>query len=133
MISKLLVASIAIYLITAVSDWPRLFLHPGCFCLAYNVTGQPPIKKTSLNNTVTTLISYSYDVITIGDQTLVDTSLQDASEVFKAGGGKSVLIGSSGDDNTNSFLLIPHSREGMEIFFDSNKRYSVMVILQSKN
>ena len=35
LISKFLVASIAIYLITAASDWPRLFLHPGCFCLAY--------------------------------------------------------------------------------------------------
>ena len=34
LISKFLVASIAIYLITATSDWPRLFLHPGCFCLA---------------------------------------------------------------------------------------------------
>ena len=37
LISKFLVASIAIYLITAASDWPCLFLHPGCFCLALNL------------------------------------------------------------------------------------------------
>ena len=37
LISKFLVASIAIYLITAASDWPRPFLHPGCFCLALNL------------------------------------------------------------------------------------------------
>ena len=43
---------------------------------------------------------------------LVDTSLQDTSEVFSVGGGKSVLIGSSSNDNTNSFLLIPQSSEG---------------------
>ena len=47
---------------------------------------------------------------------LVDASIQGASEVFRAGGGKSVLIGSSTDDNTDSFLLIPHSSEGMEKF-----------------
>ena len=40
LISKFLVASIAIYLITAASDWPRLFLHPGCFCLALSLHGK---------------------------------------------------------------------------------------------
>ena len=32
LISKLLI----IYIYNAVSDWPRTFLHPGCFCLAYH-------------------------------------------------------------------------------------------------
>ena len=47
---------------------------------------------------------------------MVDTSLQDGSEVFRVGGGKSVLIGGSGDDNINSFLLTPHSKEGMKVY-----------------
>ena len=47
---------------------------------------------------------------------MVDTSLQDGSEVFRVGGGKSVLIGSSDDDNINSFLLTPHSKEGKEMY-----------------
>ena len=25
---------------TAASDWPRLFLHPRCFCLAYHIAGK---------------------------------------------------------------------------------------------
>ena len=43
---------------------------------------------------------------------MVDASLQDGSEVFRVGGGKSVLIESNNSDDTNSVLLIPHSSEG---------------------
>ena len=40
---------------------------------------------------------------------MVDTVLQDGSQVFRVGGGKSVLIESN---SHNSVLLIPHSNEG---------------------
>ena len=33
LISKLLVASACLHV---ASDWPRTFLHPRCFCLAYH-------------------------------------------------------------------------------------------------
>ena len=33
LIAKLLVASACLH---AASDWPRTFLHPRCFCLAYH-------------------------------------------------------------------------------------------------
>lgn len=63
-------------------------------------------------------------------------SLQDGNGVFRVGGGKSLLIGSSSNDVTNSFQLIPHSREGMEVL-SSNKGYSEVIMmnwfLQSKN
>ena len=49
---------------------------------------------------------------TVGDQVLVEKSLQNGSEVFRVGGGKSVLLGSNSD---HSFLLIPHSGEGTEM------------------
>ena len=34
LISEFLVA----YITIVASDWPRTFLHPRCFCLAYNYT-----------------------------------------------------------------------------------------------
>ena len=48
-------------------------------------------------------------VFIAGDLVVVDTLLQDGSQVFRVGGGKSVLIESN---NHNSVLLIPHSSEG---------------------
>ena len=35
LISEFLVA----YITIVASDWPRTFLHPRCFCLAYNIQG----------------------------------------------------------------------------------------------
>ena len=44
---------------------------------------------------------------------VVDTLLQDGSEVFRVGGGKSVQIGSSNShDDTHSILLILRNSEG---------------------
>ena len=49
---------------------------------------------------------------TTGDQLVEDTLLQDGSEVFRVGGGKSVQIESSSHGDTHSTLLILRSSEG---------------------
>ena len=41
-----------------------------------------------------------------------DILLQDGSEVFKVGGGKSVQIGNNSHDDTHSLLLILRDSEG---------------------
>ena len=78
---------------------------------------------------------------TIGNQVLVDTLLQHGSEVFRTGGGSSILIGGNSPSDTNSLLLIPCNSEGMEgastqlcnsviildtlsIFYDTNKVFT---------
>ena len=56
---------------------------------------------------------------------MVDASLQDGSQVFRVGGGKSVLIESNNSDDTNSVLLIPHSSEGRTSYVHSYIDYSI--------
>lgn len=51
---------------------------------------------------------------TVGDQVLVDTLLQDGSEVFRAGGGSSILVGGNNHNDTNSLLLVPRNNEGKQ-------------------
>ena len=51
----------------------------------------------------------------IGNQVLVDTLLQDGSEVFRAGGGSSILIGGHSPSDTNSLMVIPRNSEGMKV------------------
>ena len=46
LISEFLVA----YITIVASDWPRTFLHPRCFCLAYIYTNTSLLQKTIKTN-----------------------------------------------------------------------------------
>jgi len=71
--------------------------------------------------------------LTAGDQILVDTLLQDGSEVLQTGGGKSVLIGDNSHNNINFVLLIPRNSEGRYNNRVSWQNFIVVYYIESKN
>jgi len=51
-------------------------------------------------------------VDTAGNQLVVDVLLHNGSEVFRSGGGRSVLLGSDSDGDHSSVQLILRNEEG---------------------
>ena len=55
------------------------------------------------------------NLFTAGDQLVLDMLLQNGSEVLRASGGKSVLIGRHGHDDDNTLVLTPRNIEGIVV------------------